>query len=59
MSKTRWVIGWHGDLVDDVQETGGWAWIRIKVLIWKAMRAREIVHWLNRLCDTRDRTTRM
>lgn len=34
MSERR-VIGWHGHLVDDVQETGGWAWLRINETLWR------------------------
>lgn len=48
----RYVIGWHGELVDDVQETGGWAWLRIKEIVWRRP-ARRVVRWMIRRMEKR------
>lgn len=48
------VIGWHGHPVDDVQEAGGWAWLRLNELVWRRP-ARRVVRALARWMDGRNR----
>ncbi len=43
----HYVIGWRGQLVNDVQETAGWAWLRMNELLWRR-HARRILRWMIR-----------
>jgi len=48
----RYAIGWHGELVDDVQETGGWAWLRINEILWRR-HIRRLIRWIARWMERR------